>query len=445
MNENMDNAVSTADEHEGMVQCDRCGRWVESTTDVEHDWSVEQWCDDCIEAASDILVECEHCGTLTTQPVSVATDSYWSRGWQHSYQDWCHSCVDTDAVTCDDCGELFSVEEGAVQYETWNGSYVWLCEGCHDDNWRTCEECGGLVHYDDVYYSDEDDAYYCPDCYRRHESYNLHGYSHTRGGYFWQDDGSCKPLYDMSEKDRARLYIGIELETDYNDNAAALADDVAEDYSESYVVCKKDGSLDDNGVEIVSQPMTPLFHLNSGMWERITDIVKSHNGKSHDAGTCGLHMHVSREYFDDADAVYRLDRLFSRFSHQLIKFSRRSNTYDQMRWCAIDEMNDLAEIEDVTERKREWRYKKGHNRYQAINNTNDATVEIRLWRGTLNMQTFRATLEMTAGLSIICKNMTDELADKLSWKSAKVLITYALEANGIPHDDLDAYLAEREL
>ena len=41
--------------------------------------------------------------------------------------------------------------------------------------------------------------------------------------------------------------------------------------------------------------------------------------------------------------------------------------------------------------------------------------------------------------------MGDKLADQLTWSMVKTLVRYALEASGIPHDDLDAYLKERGL
>ena len=182
------------------------------------------------------------------------------------------------------------------------------------------------------------------------------------------------------------------------------------------------------------------------MWERITGLVKEHGGKSHDAGTCGLHIHISRDYFKDHDAVYRLDRLFHVFERQFIEFSRRSGS--QMEWCEIDDDSELRDEKDVEDRKAIWYSKKNSGyraRYQAVNDTNYNTVEIRLWRGTLNVETIRATIEMTAGLAIVANSMSDELAETLTWGMLKLLVRFALEQNGLPHDDLDAYLSRRHL
>ena len=422
--------------------CDHCDTWHEDgLVSVVHmdDGSEEAWCDECLESGAHW---CEQCETWheSTSPVIVG-GTYWSRGG-YLYESWCDDCVDYHAVKCEDCENIFAMDCDAIDsYYVWGSGNVCLCEACVDDNYYTCCDCGDLVHSDDVEFDAYDD-HYCPDCIGEHRG-NVHSYGHTYGELFWLGNDLKKFAWSMSAEERRRLFLGIELETDGNDDRNDLADDIASEYDNDFVVCKEDGSLHNQGLEIVSLPMTPEVHLTSGMWERIAEIVLDHGGTSHDAGTCGLHIHLSREFFDDHDAVYRLDRLFHRFEPQMIRFSRR--TSDGMRWCVIGG-DDLHEIPDVHERKKKWADKKARaGRYEAVNDTNSATVEIRLWRGTLNMETFRATVEFTTGLALIANNMTDEFADQLTWSMVKVLVKFALEEHGLPHDDLDAYLVRRGL
>jgi hypothetical protein len=129
----------------------------------------------------------------------------------------------------------------------------------------------------------------------------------------------------------------------------------------------------------------------------------------------------------------------------MIRFSRRNS--GQMNWCRIShDDDDLASIKDMVERKKKWRQDKDwRDRYEAVNDCRPDTVEIRLWRGSLNMETIRATVEFTAGLAIICNSMSDEFAEALTWGMLKLLVRFALEQAGIPHDDLDAYLERRGL
>ena len=55
-------------------------------------------------------------------------------------------------------------------------------------------------------------------------------------------------------------------------------------------------------------------------------------------------------------------------------------------------------------------------RYYAVNLTNSETVEIRLWKGTLNPETFEATLRFTARLAEICKIITAVELSKMSFE-----------------------------
>lgn len=428
---------------EHAVRCERCGRYVidgELHDVIQSDGSVAEWCDDCVDEHA---TGCEHCGDIVASDAAqdvVIRDSWMAHRQVH--EDWCPSCAENHAIACDDCGTLFAESEINRYYVYgWNQPHH-LCMSCRDD-YYTCYDCGDLVHGDDVE-EGSDDEYYCPNCISVHRrSCNIQGYHHTGASTFTLDDGTKVPSWDLSSDDSYRLYLGLELEIDGVDDRNDLADAIMGDYTTSEIELKEDGSLD-YGFEIVSQPMTPMWHLTSGMWEGITDTCREYGAKSHDACTCGLHIHMSRYFFKNHDAVYRLDRLFHRFQRQLIRFSRRTDY--QLRWCGFSDDSELAEIEDVAKRKEVWADKKRYaGRYEAINDTNCSTVEVRLWRGTLNIETLRATIELTTGLAIVANSMSDELAETLTWNMLKLLIRFALEQNGLPRDDLDNYLVRRGL
>ena len=419
--------------------CQHCGEVFDTGDELElvtmSDGTSEEWCEDCREKHAHY---CEHCNEWTEDETHTVKT-------RHSYrwttEQWCDACVDLDALVCEHCEVLVDVDY-IDEHSTYNYGTVYLCEECVEDDFTICYCCGDLVRDDDVVWNERDDEYYCPDCYSTRCS-NLHSYGHTRGSYFWLSNGTKVADWALTAEMSNRLYLGIELETDNNDSDADLANDIAREFDEDMVVCKEDGSLHDNGVEIVSQPMEPDFHIRSGMWDRIAEIVRSHGGVSYDSGTCGLHIHMSRSFFDDShDAAYRIDRLFHRFKKEMVNFSRRTDFY----YCRLED-DDLADIETVEERKKAWYEKKRFgDRYQAVNDDRwNPTIELRLWRGTLNMETFKATVEFTAGIAIICKSMSDELADTLTWGMVKTLVCFALEQNGISHAELGSYLVRRGL
>lgn len=427
---------------EGAFQCDHCGEYHSHQHDCEQevyasDGCLEHWCEACVDEDA---FWCDNCETYnegySSEVIVRGSGNYGSR-----YETWCDSCVDSHAAHCSDCDSLFDINNPYFEeYETWDGDTVYLCDDCVDNNWYRCEDCGCLVRDCDTHFSGG--SAYCPSCVNDNRE-NVHGYHHTTCDLtFWIKNDVSKSQYCLDIEDRKTLFLGVELETDDNDDINELADNIIGEFGNERMECKEDGSLSDYGLELVSQPMTPEVHLTSGMWERIIDFVLEQNGRSHDAGTCGLHIHLSRGFFDEG-AVYRMDRLFHRFKSQMMKFSRRSER--QMHWCRIDE-DDLASIKEVEERKKEWKRKKANaGRYEAVNDTNTNTVEIRMWRGTLNVETFRATVELTTGLAYVVNAISDEFADELDWERLKLLVRYALEENGLPHDDLDAYISRREL
>lgn len=433
----INNNESHIDEHE----CANCGQVTSEGRMIQDvDGDMVWWCDECIDGYSESCDRCE-CDCERTREVCTS-DAYWLSS--RTYRDWCPSCIERHAVTCECCGEPFA-RDAISRYEvygSWCNDDQYLCEECHEDNYYTCNDCGCTVHVDEACYCERDDCYYCPDCYTNHQSDNLLCYGHTYGETFWTDNGEGHSRY--SDEADGKLFLGIELETDNNDSADGLADDIMDEFYEDQFVCKEDGSLHHNGVEIVSQPMTPNWHLNSGWWDRITELVRRNGGSSHDAGTCGLHIHMSRDFFGgyeaSEDAGYRMDRLLHRFQSEFINFSRRTDFH----YCAFESHDDLLEMADFKDRKRCWHDKKW-DRYQVLNMTNHPTIELRLWRGTLNMETIKATIEMTAGLAILCKTMSDELAESLTWQMLKLLVRYALESNNISHTELDSYLDRRGL
>ena len=94
---------------------------------------------------------------------------------------------------------------------------------------------------------------------------------------------------------------------------------------------------------------------------------------SHAAGTCGLHVNISRlafgcTYEQQEAAIARLLYFVEKFWAELLRFSRR--TQSQMNHAK----NSCA------------------GRYTAVNLTNADTVEIRMFRGTLKLNTLKATL-----------------------------------------------------
>ena len=214
------------------------------------------------------LVPCSACGSL--HPAEALTE--------FDGQLLCSSCLHTETTRCQRCGQRIWSDSNAGDEDTH------LCQSCFDRFYTTCEDCGRVIHQDDAYYDDDDDDPRCYACHCNHTgSREIHDYYYKPEPEFF-GQGS--------------RYFGVELEIDGagedNSNARQILRLVNDGEERAY--CKHDGSLDE-GFEIVSHPMTLDYHCRHMPWKEVLDKARSLGYRSHQAGTCGLHVHVNRTAF----------------------------------------------------------------------------------------------------------------------------------------------------
>lgn len=346
---------------------------------------------------------CSHCGQVLAHEQLIP------------FQDelLCPACLDEQTTVCSCCGERI--------YKTDNSGTdtIPLCEDCYDNHYERCTHCGALIHRRDTYYRGDDP--YCYDCYHTLPAQGINDY------YF-----KPEPIFYGTGK----RYFGVELEVDEggeSDSNAERVLDIANSGRE-LIYCKHDGSLND-GFEIVTHPMTLDFHENNMPWAEIMEEAKKMGYLSHQADTCGLHVHVNRTTFGNTEneqeaAIARVLYFFEKFWEELLKFSRR--TQRQLdHWAARYGYKEKPK--DILD------HAKGHNsagRYTAVNLTNRDTVEFRMFRGTLKYNTLIATLELLDNICEMAVYLTDKDVQGLSWTSFVV---------GCTQPELVQYLKERRL
>ena len=305
--------------------------------------------------------------------------------------DWlCEHCADEYTVVCDACGERIYSED-AVE-----GSNYTLCESCFDEDYVRCADCDRILRRDRAYW-DDDDAY-CSSCWDDHCTV-IHEYSYTP---------------DLVFHGKGLRHFGVELEIDGGGtnryNAEKMLNIANADAENLYI--KTDGSLDD-GLELVTHPMTLEYHLNEMPWAAVLRKAQELNYLSHAAGTCGLHVHISRlafgcTYEQQEASIARLLYFVEKFWAELLRFSRR--TQSQMnRWAARYGMK-LTPTDQMCHAKNSCA-----GRYTAVNLTNSDTVEIRMFRGTLKLNTLKATLQMVNHLCEVAVSLSDSEVQDMSW------------------------------
>ena len=330
----------------------------------------------------------------------------------------CERCANEETVICSRCGERVYRDDNAGDENTP------LCQPCYDRHYTSCERCGRIIHLDDAYYEDDDeDDPLCYDCH-----------THARRNKMIEDYYyKPEPLF----RGNGPRYFGVELEIDgagEDDTSARKIMEIANGNGLENLYCKHDGSLDD-GFEMVTHPMTLEYHMKEMPWAKILQEAICLGYTSHQANTCGLHVHVNRDAFGESEAeqdavIARILYFFEKNWEELLKFSRRTPRQLE-RWATRYGYKDQPkELLDHA--------KKGYHggRYTSVNLTNTDTIEFRIFRGTLKYNTLIATLQLLDRICDVAICLTDDQVKAMSWTTF---------ASGCTQPELVRYLKERRL
>lgn len=189
------------------------------------------------------------------------------------------------------------------------------------------------------------------------------------------------------------------------------------------VYLKEDGSLDEYSVEIVTHPISDVDKLKN-MFGKICDACASNAGTADNR--CGFHVHVSKAAFTETFAVANLIVIVDTLWHQLVKLSRRKD--HELNRYARNSLNNRSFIGYTPSQKvrvaNEMVAKTADvNRYRAVNVQNENTVEIRIWKASLDEKIVSAYIEATDVLVDLANNVD---GTNVTWKD---FIEFALEKN----------------
>lgn len=323
--------------------CAGCGKWYESTTTI----GGEEYCGECRE---ENFVYCDRCEEYT-----VPEEAY-----RVGEEMWCAECYVDHASRCSSCGDSFPVSDGAV------------CEEC-----GRCTDCG---------------------CSCEEEGAGVHEYHYRPNPVFERCPGALGPA------------LGIEVETERTEQRTgthATAGEIIDRCGADRWYAKTDGSLQ-NGVEFVSHPAVTERWADGETGTALDAVATAlrRAGFRGDRERCGIHVHVERAFFDTCSIPgasgcpgrrVRVEAPIARMiaflrstarPHELL--ARRASGY-YYRYHGGQKI--VASAKGKTDR------------YQALNATGRATVEIRIWRSSLRGATIRAALEHADALARFARDV----------------------------------------
>lgn len=430
----------------GIIECEECFDVITITDNTKNkDVLIEKnICSDCLEANYTLCPECEeyHLNDemqeveFKNEYKNVCTECI---EWYDDKYFFCEDCNEYKYIPDNECIEVFDVDYGIEKY---------ICESCKDHNsnifwcdyherWEdaynqydvnnygticihayeygefgSCETCGEIFELCDMNYTDY--ASYCNSCYEDIEE---------KGHIKSYHDHKCEYLNNnkiTNEEEPYNLTFGIELEVESgNYTSCSEMSTILYDNMDGFTVYENDGSLT-SGFEIITVPFDDKYYEAEGkdLLINMLDLLIENKFKSHDTSTCGYHIHVGRHglgknYGERLNTIMNINLICEYFKEELTLLSRRKES-QLNRWSKFltSEINKA----NLTTDKVEELVKNNKQRYSAINLNNEATIEFRLFRGTLKKETFLATLELVYN---ICK--------------------YSIENDVIYNNDLDFY------
>ena len=380
-------------------QCNSCGNYFSAKAD--HIWYNEEfYCKDCVDT---YFYTCIECGGYVHEDDVILDEN------DDAY---CDVCARSVLYRCDRCGTYHTANDIVTDSEGYH-----LCTNCYDNYFAICENCGRFVYTDDIYRGGGGECY-CEDCYNSIEE--------VINDYYYKPS----PIFHGV----GPRYLGVELEVDGEGEDLDNAQEVIDILGEKHVYCKHDGSLN-NGFEIVSHPATLEYHQNNINWEDALEKLKDMGYLSHDAKTCGIHVHMSRNGFGDTEeeqdkGIAQVLYFFERHWDKIVKFSRR--TRQQLDdWAA----RYLSDEPDYPDNVLEYA-KNDSSRYRCVNLLNTDTVEVRVFRGSLIYETFIATLQFCQLMYEVSDMSLQDVMD-LTWNQFKEM--------GSKYAEFSNYIKKRKL
>ena len=398
--------MPTTTEEQEVLNCADCS--AELTSEDYVDSNGDPICEDCDEH----YYTCSGCSD-----VNHSDDTYFVHD-----DPWCSSCYHDRFSICEDCDETNNSDDmNTVQGRSGGDRHVcnscrrdyYWCSNCdeyvHEDNYAGNDLCNGCA--DDV--DDDDD-----------EEQVIKGYSYKPRPIFFK----------ISDTDN--VFLGIELEVERGDSSTRH-DDMAHMIDRDFLYFKTDGSLD-NGFEIVTHPMTISYvRKHKNVWAEILNILRSNKYRSYDTKTCGMHIHISKNAFTTWH-LYRFMKFFVDNADFVSKISQRKIA-NLDRWAALTDKPNTSQNEyskDMLMYKA--KKKKGNNnRYLAVNLQNSNSVEVRIFRGTLNDSSFFKNIEFVQALFDYTKSISE--ADM----SLKSFLSFIKDNNEYPY--LRKFIADKNI
>jgi hypothetical protein len=358
-----------------LSNCDICGEIEFNISTIRGKNKNIRLCDRCrgILRNNNTIESCCHCGNEFFYPLN-----------RHNDYRYCDNCKDKVFCKCNECGEKVFYQDLKSVYwldeeNQWRDKY--FCSVCYAKAIK-CDFCHNLVK-SKRQLKPFLDSMICKVCFENNKK--VHDYTFKPKPYFI---GKREGQYKLPVP-----YFGFELEVEAED---CDIDELVH-HLPDYVYAKYDSSLN-CGFEVVSHPFTwEWWCKNKNYFLDIWEYLSSEGCESYNTNTCGMHVHISKDAFDTMQLQRLLNFIYRGDTNFIQKISQRKSS------C----LREWASLEtDDYDMDLKIKKKTGGFRHCALNLCAPTTVELRIFRGTLNPNSFCKNLEFSKALFDFTKQRT---------------------------------------
>lgn len=369
----------------------------------------------CKECLDNRVFKCHHCGELHVNTNQNAAGTFING--VKVYVNLCGDCY--RSYTCNHCG-VYTTDLKRV-HDHHNNS-INLCNECSKIvKWGACKICNSLKQLVDGCCIDCRNLYInnkCVICGRTKDYQGKCRVCHDTKIYNYTLKPS--PFFNKTEKDIKKgedVFVGIENEITFGSfkvsysRSEKFLKKLYEVYDPTILMAKSDTSIDGEGMEIVTQPMTlDYFHTVFNNVDHLDKKMK--NNKS-----CGMHVHVSRTGIKGDLHLYKIiNFIYDNESFSEFIAGRSYTTYNNKAF------SDKASKYLVDIKKK----KQYGDRYNRVNISNDVTVEFRMFKTSITPFDYAYKVEFVVALVKWTKDigLKDVTVDKFEQYVEKNKVTY---------------------
>lgn len=345
-------------------------------------------------------------------------------------------------VVCEDCG----VYEAAVRSRGTN-DHEEVCRSCIDDHYLFCDWSDIYVNHADTEWAIDSAGEEIRVSHRELENSSAWSYDEDRDMYVHEDwQGSSKVIHsyhsgamtyrEVPSKwvDQYRReskvnglsksqYFGVELEVECDSSIYSEAKKLHKNLTEhtqlvlrrlspsfgyDFFKFERDGSLS-NGWEIITQPAGLDVHRAWWQWLK-HDTILPKSLSSETATSCGLHIHVNKSsmsnlalakligFVNSPNNASLISNVARRYNQSYAKIKNQGTGKTSYGKIILNSPFDIYKSGSRTE----VLPKSSADRYDAINITNQKTIEFRLFQGTLSYPRIIAALEFVYSICRYC-------------------------------------------